>query len=119
MAVLCIHDVGLVDGRDLLASVHDGKVKGKLGDALRAGLGDDLHALDDAGVDLVLETRVLALGVLADDDNVDVLVARGVAGQRLAQGHVGKEIELLADLEDQERVRVTGHQIGDTWRLND
>ena len=42
-------------------------------DARRRLLGDDLQALDDAGHDLVLEPGVEVLGVLAHDDQVDVL----------------------------------------------
>ena len=42
-------------------------------DPRRRLLGDDLQALDDAGDDLVLEAGVEVLGVLADDDQVDVL----------------------------------------------
>lgn len=34
-----------------------------------------LDGLDDAGDDLVLEAGILPLGVLADDDDVDVLMA--------------------------------------------
>ena len=41
-------------------------------DARRRLLGDDLQALDDAGHDLVLEAGVEILGVLADDDEIDV-----------------------------------------------
>ena len=43
----------------------------ELGDARRAFFGDDLDALDDAGDDFVLEADVFALGVFADDDQVD------------------------------------------------
>ena len=41
-------------------------------DPRRRLLGDDLQALDDARHDLVLEARVEILGVLADDDQIDV-----------------------------------------------
>ena len=47
-------------------------VEGEPGDPRRRLLGDDLQALDDAGDDLVLEAGVEILGVLADDDQVDV-----------------------------------------------
>lgn len=91
-----LHDVGLVDAGDLLAAVGEGKGEGELGDALRLGAGDDLEGLDDAGDALVLEARVLALGVLTDDAQVDVLVAGLVAGDVLDQGDAGVDIQLLA-----------------------
>lgn len=91
-----LHDVGLVDAGDLLAAVGEGKGKGELGNALRLGAGDDLERLDDAGHALVLQARVLALGVLTDDAQVDVLVARLVAGDVLDQRDAGVNVQLLA-----------------------
>lgn len=91
-----LHDVGLVDAGNLAAAVGEGEGEGELGDALRLGAGDDLERLDDAGNALVLETRVLTLGVLTDDAQVDVAVARRVAGDVLDQGDAGVDVELLA-----------------------
>jgi hypothetical protein len=45
----------------------------KPGDLGRSLLGDDLEALDHAGYHGVFEAGVEILGVLADDDEVDVL----------------------------------------------
>ena len=45
-------------------------------DPRRCPLGDDLQALDHARHDFVLEPRVEVLGVLADDDEIDILEAR-------------------------------------------
>jgi hypothetical protein len=92
-----LHDVGLVDAGDLLAVVGERKGEGELGNALRLLAGDDLERLDDAADRLVLETRVLALGVLTDDAEVDVLVARLVAGDVLEQDDGGVDVELLAE----------------------
>lgn len=92
-----LHDVGLVDAGDLLAVVGKGKGKGELGNALRLLTGDDLERLDDARDGLVLETRVLALGVLTDDAEVDVLVARLVARDVLEEDNGGIDVELLAE----------------------
>ena len=75
-AVGQLHDVRLVDGRDLAPAVGDGVVEGEAGDPLRRGAGDDLDALRGVGADHVLDAGVQVLGVLADDDEVDVLVAR-------------------------------------------
>jgi hypothetical protein len=91
-----LHDVGLVDAGDLLAVVGKGKGEGELGNALRLLAGDDLERLDDAVDRLVLEAGVLALGVLTDDAEVDVLVARLVAGDVLEQDNRGVDVELLA-----------------------
>lgn len=91
-----LHDVGLVDAGDLGAAVGEGEGKGELCDTLRLGAGDDLEGLDDAVDALVLEARVLALGVLADDAHVYVLVARLVAGDVLDQTDGGVDVELLA-----------------------
>jgi hypothetical protein len=92
-----LHDVGLVDAGDLLAVIGERKGKGELGDALRLLAGNDLERLDDAADRLVLEARVLALGVLADDAEVDVLVACLVAGDVLDQDDGGVDVELLAE----------------------
>ena len=92
-----LHDVGLVDAGDLLAAVHESKLKGELGNALRLGAGDDLEGLNDAGHALVLETAVLALGVLADDAEVNVVVASLEAGDVLDEGNGGIDVELLAE----------------------
>jgi len=87
-----------------------GTHKGEASDALRFGAGHDLERLDDAGRRTVLETcsaqsrrhrcrrtGVLALGVLADDDKVDILMARRQARQRLAERDGGVDVELLPE----------------------
>jgi hypothetical protein len=97
-----------VDGGDLAPAVGDRVVEGEPGDPLGGGAGDDLDALRGIGPDHVLDPGVEVLGVLADDDEVDVLVARlqppdaarrpeiGVQPERLAEGHVDAP-EALAD----------------------
>lgn len=92
-----LHDVGLVDAGNLAAVVGQGEREGELGDALRLGTGDDLERLDDAGNRLVLEARVLALGVLTDDAKVDILVAGLVTGDVLDQDNGRVNVELLAE----------------------
>ena len=91
-----LHDVGLVDASNLLAVVCERKGESKLGNALRLLAGDDLERLDDAVDRLVLETRVLALGVLTDDAEVDVLVACLVARDVLEEDDRSVDVELLA-----------------------
>ena len=58
--------------RPLLDRVLEGVAR----DPLRRRAGDDLDALGRVGPDAVLDAGVQVLGVLADDDQVDVVVAR-------------------------------------------
>lgn len=90
-----LHDVGLVDAGNLGSAVGESEREGELGDTLGLGAGDDLEGLDDTIDALVLETRVLTLGVLSDDAQVDVLVAGLVAGDVLDQADAGVDVELL------------------------
>lgn len=90
-----LHDVGLVDTGDLLAVVLDGKVESETGNALGLGTGGDLERLYDTGVGLVLETRVLSLGVFTDDGKVDVLVAGGETWEGLADNNRRVDVEGL------------------------
>lgn len=91
-----LHDVGLVNASNLLAAVGEGESKSESGNALRLGAGDDLERLNDTGDALVLEAGVLALGVLTDNAQVDVLVAGLVAGHVLDEGDAGVDVELLS-----------------------
>ena len=91
-----LHDVGLVDASNLGSTVGEGEREGELGDTLRLGAGDDLEGLNDTLDALVLETRVLTLGVLSDDAQVDVLVAGLVAGDVLDQADGSIDVKLLS-----------------------
>ena len=66
-----LHDVGLVDRRHLPPAVPGGVVEGELGDPQRVLCRDHLQRLHHARDGLVLQGRVLALGRLADDRQVD------------------------------------------------
>jgi len=68
-----------------------------------------LEAFDDAGNDLVFEAGVLALGVLPDDDDVNVLVARRKAREVEAINERGVEIKLLPQLHIQ-RAHTAAHR---------
>ena len=92
-----LHDVGLVDRRHSMAAVGDGVFEGEAGDPLGGGPGDDLDALGGVGPDHVLDARVEILGVLAHDDEVDVLVARVEADHRPSGPEVGVQVERLAE----------------------
>jgi hypothetical protein len=64
-AVGDLHDVGLVDEGDLLASVVARPLERVATESLRALLGDDLEAFHDAADALVLQHGVFALRVLS------------------------------------------------------
>lgn len=82
-----------MDGADLFAANVAGVLEGIAQDTLRGVAGDELDALDDAVDDNVLDARVFALCVFADQDRVDVVVGRLVAGNGAAGAHVGEEVE--------------------------
>lgn len=92
-----LHDGGLVDSADLLPANVAGVLEGVTQDALRGLTGDELDALDDAIDDDVLDAGVLALGVLADQDGVDVVVGGLEALDGPAGTDVGEEVEGTAE----------------------
>ena len=96
-AVGQLHDVRLVDRRDLAAPVRHGIVEGEPGDPLGGGPGDDLDALSRVRADHVLDAGVEVLGVLADDDEIDVLVAGLETLDRASRSEVGVQPERLAE----------------------
>ena len=98
-AVAELHDVGLVDGRDLLPAEPARIVERELGDSRGRLLGDDLQTFDDARDDHVLEAGVQILGVLANDHEVHVLKPARDARQVGDRSQVRKEVERLPDLD--------------------
>lgn len=88
-----LHDVGLVDGGDVVTTLGPGILKGVPGASFTGLLGDELDALDDATDDLVLNATVLTLSVLTNEDGVDILVGGLVADDALAGSNIGKEVE--------------------------
>lgn len=60
---------------------------------LRRLLGDELDALHHTIHDNMLNARVFTLGVLTDQDGVDVVVGGLVASDRPARAEVGEEVE--------------------------
>ena len=91
-----LHDVRLVDRGDTFASVTLRVGERELRDAGGGFERDDLQALDDARHDLVLETGIEVLGVLAHDDEIDVLVARRHTRDVPDGTEIRKELERLA-----------------------
>ena len=90
-----LHDVGLVDRGHALAPVPARVLERESSDSRRRLLGDDLQALDDAGNDLVFQPGVEILGVLADDDEVDVAETRRHARQVPHGAKIRVEVEPL------------------------
>ena len=111
-----LHDVRLRDARDALAAVLARVLEREADDPLGAltadrldrdaGAGRDLlrlqlvqlrdHVLRVGGARLVLDAGVEVLGVLADDDEVDVVVAGAHALVGLAGPQARVEAELVA-----------------------
>ena len=78
-------DLLLVDGLGIL--------EGEAQDALGGLLGDELDALNNTVNDDVLDTGVFTLGVLTDQNSVDVIVGGLVAGNGAAGTNVGEQVE--------------------------
>lgn len=78
-----------------LPPVLDRKVKRKPRNPLRLLPRHDLQRLNHTRGRLVLQARVLALGVLANDGKVDVAVTGRETRDRLAQDDGGVDVELL------------------------
>ena len=95
-----LQDVRLVDERHLLAAVLLRVVERVPDDALRAGARDERDRLGGrarvaADLDVVLVADVQPFRVLADQDDVDVVVAAALR-DRVRGPHVGVELERLA-----------------------
>lgn len=88
-----LHNGSLVDNADLVAANLLGVLEGESQDTLTSLAGDKLDALDDTIDNNVLNARVFTLGVLSDQDGVDVVVGGLVASDGSARTQVGKEVE--------------------------
>src|SRR5581483_1567233 len=75
-AVRELHDVGLVDGVNLLALVFTRVFESETRYARGRLLGNNLEAFDHTGHDLMLDSGIQTFGVLADDDQVDIGITR-------------------------------------------
>lgn len=92
-----LHDGGLVDGADLQLADLLGVLESVLADTLRRLSCDELDALHDTVNDDVLNAGVFSLGVLSDENGVDVVVW-GLESRNGAAGtHVGEEVECAAE----------------------
>ena len=66
------HDVGFVNGVNLLAAMFFGVIKRKPRDPRRSFFGDDFQALHHAGNNFMLESRIQILGIFAHQNDVHV-----------------------------------------------
>src|SRR5581483_4120450 len=87
-----------MDGVNLLTLILACIVECKARNAGARLLRHDFQALDHAGNDFVLQARIETLGILTNDDQVDVRIARGNMRQITYRTEVRVELELLAQL---------------------
>lgn len=92
-----LHDGGLVDDANLLAANGLSVLEGESEDTLGSLTGDELDALDNTINNNVLNARVFTLGVLSDEDSIDVVVGSLVASDRAAGAQVSEEVECSAE----------------------
>ena len=81
--------------RTHLAAIPEGKVKSEARNTLRLGTRGYFQGLNNAGITLMLQARILALGVLTDDGKVNIRVASRNTWERLAQDYGSVNIQLL------------------------
>lgn len=70
-----LHDVGLVDRRDLLPPILQSKIKRKFRYPLGLRPANNLQRLDDARNRLMFQARIFSFGVFPDDGEIDACVA--------------------------------------------
>lgn len=92
-----LHNGGLVDDADLGAANRLGVLESESEDTLRSFAGDELDALNNAVNNDVLNAGVFTLGVLSDQDGVNIVVWGLEAGDGAARSQVGKEVESSAE----------------------
>lgn len=106
-----LHDGGLVHDTDLLLVDRLRILEGKAQDALRSRTGDQLDTLNNTVDNNVLDTGVFTLGVLTDQDGVDVVVGRLVAGNGSAGTDVGEKVESTAQSQVQRDVTLANRSL--------
>lgn len=88
-----LHDGGLVHNANLLLVDGASILEREAENPLRSLLGDELDALHNTINNDVLNARVFTLGVLTDQDSLDIVVGGLVASDRSARAEVGEEVE--------------------------
>ena len=86
-----------MDNADLLAANGLGVLEGESQDTLGSLASNELDALDNTVDNNVLNTRVFTLGVLSDQDSVDVVVRGLVASDGAAGSQISEEVECSSE----------------------
>src|SRR5262249_60927265 len=94
-AIGFLHDVRLMNGGDLLASVLFRELEGEHSDSRAGFLCHDLQRFDDAGNDFMLESGIQAFRVFPYDDEIDVAESRWNAGQTYHRLKVRATVDAL------------------------
>ena len=97
-------------GSDALTAMRLGVVERVTSDAFRGVPSDQLDGLDDTINNFVLDTRVLSLGVLTDEDSVDVVVWGLESLDGDTWTNVGKEVEGSAERQVQGDVALSNYK---------
>lgn len=82
-----------MNSADLLPSNHLGVLKSESQNPLGSLPSDQLDGLNHTVDNDVLDTRVLSLGVLTDENCVDIIIRSLVTGDRAAGTDVGEKVE--------------------------
>src|SRR5207244_873990 len=91
-----LHDIGFVDGVNLLALILASVFESKAGDARGSFLSNDFQALDYARHNFVLKPRIKSLGIFPDDYQINVRIARGNMRQVANGAEIRVKLEALA-----------------------
>jgi len=81
--------------RTNLAVILEGEVESKTGYTFCFCPCGDLQTLHDTGITLVLQARVLTLGVFTNDSKIDIGVACWESRERLAHDNRSVDVKLL------------------------
>mmetsp|Transcript_74219 Transcript_74219/g.86110 ORF Transcript_74219/g.86110 Transcript_74219/m.86110 type:complete len:207 (-) Transcript_74219:339-959(-) len=96
--VAFFHNVGFVDCSDFLSSRKESELKSILSNSERVCSSDDLNALHDSWVDLMLDTRVLSFGVFSQNDDINTFVSGVSVWKFSCVGHVAEHVQILINL---------------------
>src|SRR2546429_5824264 len=94
-----LHDIGFVDGVNLLAVILASVFKSKAGDAIGSLLGDDFQTLHNARNNFVFKSGIKSLRILPDDDEINVRIASGDMRQIANGAEIRIKLEALAQFD--------------------
>src|SRR4029078_943019 len=88
-----LHDVRFMNDGNLFSLFFARVREGEASDSGRSFFGNDFQALNHAGHDFMLDSRIQAFSVLADQDQVEPGIAARDVGQSAHRPEVGIEVE--------------------------